>query len=515
MRALLLAACLAAPPVSAQIVPDEHYGDFGFAVAAVPGGASVWGAAAVTADGLPVVAGSQALAGTPSYVGLVARLTASGQPDPSFGASGIVLLGDLPLAPGGTLLSSELYTVSTLADGRIMAGGRAWVNGADGVLARLEIVVMLTRDGLLDSTFGVGGVARVPGVSIRRVFETAAGFVLFQYDEIAPRRLRRLHPDGALDTSFGERSLPGLIDFGDLAARPDGSLVVLGTAVATENPEDDRDIGLWALRADGTPDSTFSGDGILSEDIFAGRDAGVALTMTADGSFLASGSATKQSGTGVVLYRVTHDGRPDPSFGFEGWVWSDVHPTGAPTLPVVELPGRPFVTPDGSISVLVGGSRLTSGLRILGVTESGIPDTRYGLSGVATVFNSAFLSFFGSTHAGGVVLGTGKVGNQLYTVRLVEKRPVADEILPVVAGALTVTPNPSAGDARIALALHAPATTRVCIVDALGRTVATLADGTLGAGEHSFAADGLAPGVYAVVAEAGDARSVARLTVVR
>ena len=77
---------------------------------------------------------------------------------------------------------------------------------------------------------------------------------------------------------------------------------------------------------------------------------------------------------------------------------------------------------------------------------------------------------------------------------------------PGVAGAAALSaprPNPTAGGAALALDLATPAPVSVGVFDALGRRVAVLADGPLGAGAHSLRlADGvLAAGVYVVRAE--------------
>ena len=79
-------------------------------------------------------------------------------------------------------------------------------------------------------------------------------------------------------------------------------------------------------------------------------------------------------------------------------------------------------------------------------------------------------------------------------------------------------PNPASDAARVALTLAeaTPALT-VTVVDALGRRVAVLHEGSLAPGTHAFAlgADTLAPGVYVVVAEANGARHTERVVVVR
>ncbi len=77
-------------------------------------------------------------------------------------------------------------------------------------------------------------------------------------------------------------------------------------------------------------------------------------------------------------------------------------------------------------------------------------------------------------------------------------------------------PNPTTGDAEVALTMPDAADVRVRVVDVLGRTVAAVHDGPLAAGATVLRLPaGLAPGVYTVVAEAGDARAVRRLTIAR
>ncbi len=81
-----------------------------------------------------------------------------------------------------------------------------------------------------------------------------------------------------------------------------------------------------------------------------------------------------------------------------------------------------------------------------------------------------------------------------------------------------LTPNPAAGRVRLDGSLNtATDAFRVTVVDAVGRTVRVLRDGPIGAGAVRLdaALDGLAPGLYTVVARAGDAQWAGRLSVVR
>ncbi len=88
---------------------------------------------------------------------------------------------------------------------------------------------------------------------------------------------------------------------------------------------------------------------------------------------------------------------------------------------------------------------------------------------------------------------------------------------PAVAGVATLLPprpSPTAGATTIAVSLAAPSAVRLDVLDVLGRTVATLVDGPLPAGEHTARLDGgaLAPGVYAVRLTA-DGRTTTRTLV--
>ena len=93
---------------------------------------------------------------------------------------------------------------------------------------------------------------------------------------------------------------------------------------------------------------------------------------------------------------------------------------------------------------------------------------------------------------------------------------------PAEPAVLALAPNPTAGASRATLVLPAAAHATVEVLDALGRRVAVLADGDLGAGAHAWPLDGarLAPGVYAVRAQVEAPGGptevlVGRLTVVR
>ena len=97
--------------------------------------------------------------------------------------------------------------------------------------------------------------------------------------------------------------------------------------------------------------------------------------------------------------------------------------------------------------------------------------------------------------------------------------PVAaeDDAATPAARVSLVSPNPASGAAAVTLTLAAPADAQVAVYDALGRRVATLHQGRLGAGRHRLAVDAgaLAPGVYLVRAVVAGVAETRRLVVAR
>lgn len=130
----------------------------------------------------------------------------------------------------------------------------------------------------------------------------------------------------------------------------------------------------------------------------------------------------------------------------------------------------------------------------------------------------------GNAANGGDLDGNGNnaAGDYIYTTsQTVQVGSVAAGETPADAARLTLGaphPNPvRTGTAALRLTLAEGADVRVRIVDGRGRTVRTVGSAPRGAGETPLLVrtDGLAPGLYFVVAEAGALRSIQPLTVAR
>ena len=110
-------------------------------------------------------------------------------------------------------------------------------------------------------------------------------------------------------------------------------------------------------------------------------------------------------------------------------------------------------------------------------------------------------------------------GPRVYTAQYTVPRSGGGTATEPGAAALSLVaaPNPAGGAAALRLTTAAPLDARVAVWDALGRRVAVLWDGPVGAGTTAFALDtaALAPGVYVARADAGGRALSVRLTVAR
>ena len=297
---------------------DTAFGGDGVATLDSGGAARV----AVQPDGKIVVVGTR----SPDFAGdaTVFRLTAGGDPDPSFGGDGEV---SFDFVPGG---SSGLSALALQQDGRIVVAGYAGGEGPGVVgLARL------LPDGSLDSSFGGDGlVVDDLGADLASVTSVARqGERMVIAGQVRPvgagpydRRLfvARRTVSGGRDASFGSGGivLPDLADPSgatDALVTPDGGVVAVGyeTTVPapdpTEAPGETRVIAL-RLHGDGAADEAFGPDGVRPLEL----DGFPSVAATADGGYAVSGSVGEGEGRRFAIATLTAGGSLDSGFGSGG-----------------------------------------------------------------------------------------------------------------------------------------------------------------------------------------------------
>lgn len=251
---------------------------------------------ALQSDGKIIVAGSA-----------VVRLNSNGSLDNTFGTSGqanIPIYGD---------------DVAIQSDGKI-------VLSSDGGFT----VVRLNSDGTLDNTFGSSGLVGIAldgdakGIAVQgsnlvitgRVYKAATA-----YDFVVVR----LTSNGSLDSSFGTAgivitSTSSGYDWGeDLVVQADGKIVVAGFS--------NYDFALVRYNSNGTLDSTFGNGGIAPVIDFDRRyDSANSIALQADGKIVTAGTAAYTSNVkGMYDYRFAvarynANGTVDTRFGSQGKV---------------------------------------------------------------------------------------------------------------------------------------------------------------------------------------------------
>ena len=204
----------------------------------------------------------------------------------------------------------------------------------------------------------------------------------------------RYNSDGTLDTSFSGDGLVMTNIFGrtastdwvrGVARQTDGKLVVVG--YTTETGSGSYGLAVARYNADGSLDSTFSGDGVATKyDAGGARNMyGHAVAIQPDGKVLVAGAINcvdrNTPGYCTLLARFNSDGSFDAAFDAAVLALQ----------PDTSTLGAAGLVLQGDGKILVAGTRDSGGGESFAVaryTADGSRDTSFGTNGLATVFIS-------------------------------------------------------------------------------------------------------------------------------
>lgn len=309
-----------------------------------------------------IVAVGDAVSGPEASVFLVARFTPEGELDPAFDGDGLRAVG---FAYGG-VTNDHATSVAIQPDGKIVVAGYATAAGGASTAGAL---VRLMPNGALDSTFDGDGIAvlAVAGQNhaFHRVRVKPAGTLVVagHFDDTVNDSQVELVGYSALGAPTGFFTFdlfPALADrVGAFLLEPDGRPVV--AAFASTSSE----VVVTRRLIDGTPDSTFGGDGL--------------------GHY-----AQPAAVTGVDLDRV-EDGRYVLGVDFAGsagfdWLLPNgaVDPAACTVLPFCVLFGFDLVglaaRSDGRV-IGIGDDEATGDPRVFRLLEAGNLDAAFGAAG--------------------------------------------------------------------------------------------------------------------------------------
>ncbi|MEP6904202.1 MAG: hypothetical protein ABJA66_20960, partial [Actinomycetota bacterium] len=267
-----------------------------------------------------------------------ARFNADGTLDTTFGTGGRVVIN--------LNYSDEAFGAALQTDGKILIAGLAAPNGSSGNLA----IVRLDANGVLDSTFNGNGKVLSPfaasfarSIAVQPDGKIIAGGSVFSgsRDDFTAERY---NANGSLDMTFGNGGRvvtvvsSGANRANNVVLQTDGKFILSGYAATTT-----QQFALARYNADGTLDTTFSGDGIQMTGIRF-SSAIFQTVVQPDAKILSVGITTPAPGSGntndFALIRYDADGTgPTPT------------PTPTPTATPTPTP-----TPGGTIDTTFGGT---------------------------------------------------------------------------------------------------------------------------------------------------------------
>ena len=391
-------------------VPDSTFGDGGKVITPVSKDGLDFSdarvnAVKVQADGKIVVAG-YAYTGTNRFDFTMVRYHTNGAIDTSFGTNGTGIV----FTDFGT--GSVIRAMSIQADGKIVVGGYTTypANAQEGAVA----LARYQTNGVLDPSFGVGGVRVTTGVTgytgVHSLLVQADGKILTAGIGIGPGHngidfaLYRYTTNGSPDSTFGggtgrvftqistnnnnyfDSVAAVAIQPGTEAVGTPDKIIVVGT-YNNYNDNGHTIIALTRYTMDGGLDSTFGNNGIVTNRITtADNAAGVAIqTILVNTRRIVVGGYSTLNGTNYfTLVRYLASGAFDTAFGGNGTGWN---------LVPISL-GNSSYSPATALTVqagkfvLAGFSEVSprnNDFTAVRFNNDGTRDTSFGSGGILTV----------------------------------------------------------------------------------------------------------------------------------
>ena len=284
---------------------DTTFNGTGKLVLDLSGGSDVANSVKIQPDGKILLAGSsnQTTIGANDYA--IVRFNPDGSFDTTFDGDGRVFT---TITPQGT--SVFLNEIAIKADGKIVATGSAYLfpqqgEGVDDAIA----TVSYNPDGSLDTSFGGDGRVFTQEPSERSfgnsVIVQPGGKILVvgrsrSFNGQDRTYLVRYNADGSFDSSFGAggKSLPSGGSANDVEVQSDNKILIALTFGLSQGS-----LGfVGRLRADGSPDPTFSGDGFNGFPLPASHSAN-SVALQPNGKVLIGGSVGTSGSQDFILAR--------------------------------------------------------------------------------------------------------------------------------------------------------------------------------------------------------------------
>ncbi len=448
----------------------------------------------------------------------IVKCNSDGTLDQNFGTGGIVLT-DL-----NNLSSDVAQDIALQSDGKVLVAGRTHAGNSftDYSLA----VVRYDADGTIDQTFGMGGKAFFPIISMDDYsYEVSMaiqsdGKILISgttmalgYDTYITVRFTM---DGLVDTSFGSNgkvitSLGESFDGNPnaIAIQPDGKILVGGVGVGPLSYGTWADFALVRYLPDGSPDSSFGINGIVLTPVVSGFSAEWVedLALQSDGKIIAAGSTSEMNMSRMAVVRYNSDGTLDNSFGTSGIVLC-LAGSSESNIQGVALTADEAITVVGSTK---GQDADTYDFALLRFLSDGLPDNTFG-SGGMVISDMNLVDGYSDVMIGvdGKIVTAGLTGNLAHQDFIVARYHDVTTGSPEAPDSfISIYPNPASDILSIRLTEHQHI--RLQLQDLQGKQMLVSYPGS---DLTSLNLTGLPDGVYLLIIEK-DQKIVARKRIIR
>src|SRR5688572_13755652 len=260
-------------------------------------------------------------------LGSTIALAASGDLDTTFDNDGLVTSYAVPSDPSRADAGTD---IAIQADGKIVAVGGSYVpltGNSDFAILRYN------TNGLLDTTFNgdgrlitnIGGFDRAAAVAIQPNGKiVAAGEKCSLSMGPCDIALARYNANGTLDTTFsGDGKQTNDFgggsngSYGSVAIQSNGKIVVSGYM----HNGTDNDFAVYRYLSNGSLDTTFSGDGMVNIGFGAGsQDIAADVVLQSNGKILVVGASgdTNNANNNFAIARLNANGSLDTTFSSDG-----------------------------------------------------------------------------------------------------------------------------------------------------------------------------------------------------
>lgn len=326
----------------------------------------------------------------------VRRFLGTGATDAAFGTGGTTTLA-------GPATTATVQALARQSTGRIVASG--WSQDAfqpQAILVRYDV------SNTLNTFFGddsqdriLLGLADAPALAMQPDNKiVVAGTRIEAGTGRQTWGVYRFGEHGATDTTFGGTPAPGtttlVLGTGNampkaMALQADGKFVIAGHAYSGGKPH----VAVARLNPDGSPDTSFDGDGIALTDFASSTGAyGRQVTIQSDGRIVVAGVAIIGGVTQVAAVRYNANGSLDTTFDGDGKIL-----TAAPAGWFAEARGVAQAA-DGRLVIAASFDQAGGGqFALIKYLDSGALDASFGAGGVATRGVNG-----GTVHARGMVM---------------------------------------------------------------------------------------------------------------